>query len=109
MTRRGLIVARIKPGAAEKVAAIFAESDDSELPRLAGVRHRSLFLLDDLYVHYVETDDDVDDAIDGIRDHELFRDVSRRLEPFIEPYNPSTWRSPRDAMASEFYSRDWTR
>jgi cyclase len=99
-------VARIKPGARERVAEIFAESDAGPLPRLAGVRHRSLFVLEDLYVHLVETEDDVDGAIDEVRDHPLFREISARLEPYIEPYNPVTWRSPKDAMAVEFYRWD---
>lgn len=104
--KRGLIVARIKPGAEEDVARIFAESDETELPRITGVRHRSLFVLDDIYVHLVETDDEFEQAVDRVRDHDLFTDVSRKLEPYITPYNPETWRSPKDATAREFYSWD---
>ena len=106
MRTRAVIVARIKPGARDRVAEVFSESDAGELPRLAGVRHRSLFVLDDVYVHLVETDDDVEGAIDQVRDHPLFREVSARLEPYIEPYDPATWRSPKDAMAVEFYRWD---
>ena len=65
MIKRGCIVAKIKPGAEEEVAKLFRESDESELPRLAGVRHRSLFVLDDVYIHYVETDDDFAEAVDA--------------------------------------------
>ena len=104
--KRGVIVAKIKPGAEEKVAEIFAESDRSELPRLAGVQHRSLFVLDDVYVHYVETAEDFEAAVDEIRDHPLFREISTRLDEHITPYNPETWRSPKDATAREFYSWD---
>lgn len=106
MRSRAVIVARIRPGTSDKVAEVFAESDAGELPRLAGVRHRSLFVLQDLYVHLVETDGDVDGAVEQIRDHELFREISARLEPYIEPYDPATWRSPKDAMAVEFYRWD---
>ena len=106
MVKRGLIVARIKPGAEEQVAAIFAESDKTELPALVGVRHRSLFVLEDIYVHLVETDDDFDQQVADVRDHPLFQEISRKLEPFIQPYNPATWRSPKDATAREFYSWD---
>ena len=88
MVKRGLIIAKIKPGAEEHVAAIFAESDQTELPHLAGVRHRSLFVLDDVYVHLVETDDEFDAAVGGIRDHPLFKEISRKLEPYIVPYTP---------------------
>jgi cyclase len=106
MQRRAVIVARIKPGAQEDVAQVFAESDAGPLPGLAGVRHRSLFVLGDVYVHLVETDEDVDGAIEGVRDHPLFREISAKLEPYIEPYDPATWRSPKDAMAVEFYRWD---
>jgi cyclase len=104
--KRGVIVARMKPGSADKVAEIFAESDRSELPGLAGVKHRSLFVLDDVYIHYVETDEDFEAAVDEIREHPLFKDISRQLDAYIVPYNPETWRSPKDATAREFYSWD---
>jgi cyclase len=104
--KRGLIVARIKPGSEEEVARIFAESDESELPQLAGVKHRSLFVLDDIYVHYVETAENFEAAVDEIREHPLFREISKRLDDHIKPYDPETWRSPKDATAREFYSWD---
>lgn len=106
MVKRGLIIARIKPGSEENVAQIFAESDETELPRMTGVRHRSLFVLQDIYVHLVETEDDFDSAVSGVRDHDLFKDISKKLEPYIQPYNPETWKSPKDATAREFYSWD---
>ena len=104
--KRGLIVARIKRGSEDAVARIFAESDATELPGLGGVVHRSLWVLDDVYIHLVETRDDFDDAVSGIRDHQLFREISEKLEPYIQPYDPATWRSPKDAMAREFYRWD---
>lgn len=106
MRTRAVIVARIKPGAKDRVAEVFAESDAGPLPRLAGVRHRSLYALDDVYVHLVETEADAGTAIEGVRDHPLFRQISARLEPYVEPYDPATWRSPKDAMAVEFYRWD---
>jgi cyclase len=106
MPHRGVIVARIRPGSEEQVAAIFAESDATELPHLAGVRHRSLYVLDDVYIHFVEIADDFEDSVAGVRTHPLFREISRKLEPYIQPYNPETWRSPKDAMAQRFYSWD---
>jgi cyclase len=104
--KRGLIVAKIKPGSEDAVAKIFAESDESELPELAGVKHRSLFVLDDVYIHYVETDADFEMAVDQVREHPLFKEISRRLDDHITPYNPETWRSPKDATAKEFYTWD---
>ena len=106
MKQRGVIVARIAPDAREKVAAIFAESDAGELPRLAGVSHRSLFVLDDLYIHLVELDGDLGDRVESIKQHPLFQEISEALSAYITPYNPATWRSPKDANAVEFYSWD---
>jgi cyclase len=104
--KRGVIVAKIKPGSEEKVAEIFAESDSTELPSIAGVSHRSLFVLDDVYIHYVEMDEDFEQRVDEIRDHPLFREISRKLDEYITPYDPETWRSPKDAQAREFYRWD---
>lgn len=101
--KRGLIIARMKPGSQDDVARIFAESDASELPEIVGVRHRSLWALNDLYAHYVETDADFDDAVSSVRDHPLFKEISRKLDAYITPYDPDTWRSPADAMAHQFY------
>ena len=105
-SKRGVIVARIKPGTEAKVAELFAESDATQLPKLAGVRHRSLYVLDDLYIHLFETDGDSASAVDNIRDHPLFREISKKLEPYVSPYNPETWRSPKDATARLFYQYD---
>jgi cyclase len=105
MTQRTVIVAKIQPGSDEQVAKIFAQSDSSELPRLAGVRHRSLFVLDDVYVHLIESEGDLDAALAGLRDHKLFREINGKLQAHIQPYNPATWQSPKDAMARLIY--DW--
>ncbi|MFB9237810.1 TcmI family type II polyketide cyclase [Plantactinospora siamensis] len=100
-----LIVARIAPGAAERVAEIFAESDRTELPRVVGVRHRSLYQLGDLYLHLLVTDEPATDAVGRGTEHPEFARVSQRLRPYISPYLP-TWQSPRDAMARCFYHWD---
>lgn len=103
---RLLIVSRIIPGAEGRVAQIFAESDATELPGLTGVTHRSLYCLHDLYVHLLETSDDVDpDALAAARNHPLFKQVNERLSAHTSPYLP-TWRSPRDAIAGCFYRWD---
>ena len=104
--KRGVIVAKIKPGSEEAVAKLFAESDESDLPQIAGVRHRILFVLEDVYIHLVELDEDFASTVDNVRDHPLFQEISRRLDEYITPYNPETWRSPKDAQAVEFYSWD---
>jgi cyclase len=103
---RGLIVGRLRPDSEAAVAEIFAEFDATELPRLVGVRHRSLFLFRDVYLHLVETDRDFATAVAGVRGHPLFVAISERLAEHVLPYDPATWRSPRDSFAHEFYSWD---
>src|SRR5207247_8853236 len=80
--QRGCIVARIKPGSEDEVAKLFAESDQSELPALAHVRHRSLFVLDDIYIHYGETEEEFGAEVDAVRAHPLFKEISAKLDAF---------------------------
>lgn len=105
MNSRTLIVARLKPeGQASEVAGLFAASDTTELPRVLGVTRRTLFLYRDLYFHYVEFDGNSVDAMVIARSRADFRQLSIDLDAHIAPFDPSTWHSPADAMASEFYS-----
>lgn len=103
---RVLIVAKLRPQTERDVARIFAESDSTSLPFDLGVRERSLYVLSDAYVHLVEFDGDTEQAMAAAREHLGFQDISERLLPYISPYDPGTWRSPKDAMARRFYH--WT-
>jgi Polyketide synthesis cyclase len=106
VTERRLIVARLEPGSAPKVARLFASSDAGELPFRLGVTRRHLFSYHDLYFHYVEFSGDARKALADARESDGFRVLSRQLDDHIKPFDPATWRSPADAMASEFYA--WT-
>ena len=103
--QRCLIVAKVVPSAEDRIGEIFAESDRTGLPGIAGVRHRSLYRLDDLYVHLMETEHTGADPVEAARHHPEFARISERLRPFIMPYLP-TWRSPQDAVARCFYHWD---
>jgi cyclase len=100
---RSLIVAKIVPEAEKEVAEIWARSDSTELPHLAGVLHRSLYRLGDLYVHLLETEQRGPEAIERARKHPEFGRISDELSPFITPYL-STWQSPKDAQAQCIYT-----
>jgi cyclase len=103
MTHRTLIVARMKPGTAPDVADVFSRSDRGELPGLIGVSGRSLFQFGDLYLHLVEADTPPEPQVARHKGHPEFQDISERLADFVLPYDPATWREPKDAMALEFY------
>ncbi|WP_158848671.1 TcmI family type II polyketide cyclase [Saccharothrix deserti] len=101
---RTLIVARMVPDAADKIAAAFANSDHhTDLAASIGVRARSLFQFGDVYMHLIESDRPVEDAVMAYRDHPEFQRIGEELRPFVTPYDPETWRAPKDAMAHEFY------
>lgn len=101
---RSLIVARIVPGTEHEVARIFGRSDEtSGLPTVAGVTHRSLYSLDDLYIHLLEADDPGSASVQRARRHPEFARVSERLKPYISPYR-ADWRGPQDAVATCFYT-----
>lgn len=98
-----LIVARMNDGDERAVADLFAASDATELPQRVGVRSRTLFRFHGLYFHLIEADDEVRARVEDVRHDPEFRELSRKLDPFIRPYDPKTWRSPSDAMATAFY------
>lgn len=99
---RTLIVARLEPGRAARVADAFAESDRTVLPHLVGVDARTLFTFHDLYFHLIESHRDPREAIPEVRDNPLWKDINQRLSAYVQPYDPG-WQGPSDAMAAEFY------
>ena len=102
-----LIVARMLPQSAEDVARIFGEFDQIGMPDLMGTRRRELFSYNGLYFHLQDFDsENGGSAIEETKTHPLFVQVSADLKPYIEAYNPATWRSPADAMAQRFYHWD---
>lgn len=100
---RTLIVARMAEGSGPAVAGLFAASDATALPARVGVRSRTLFRYQDLYFHLIEADGEVRPRVDELRADPLFRRLSDDLDAHITPYDPATWRSPADAMATSFY------
>lgn len=99
---RTLIVARIRPGTEAEVGRIFAASDAGPLPAAIGVRERSLYCLDDIYVHVVDTVGETAPDLEHARALPGFQQISAELEPYISPYL-STWSGPQDAVARRFY------
>ena len=99
-----LIVARMDPASMDDVAQIFKQFDDTEMPGHMGTRRRQLFAYRGLYFHLQDFDTaDGGAAIEETKTHPLFVKVSADLKPYIEAYDPATWRSPVDAMATRFY------
>lgn len=99
-----LIVARMNSGSDGEVAKLFAEFDTTDMPGRMGTRRRQLFLYRGLYFHLQDFDaDNGRHAIEAAKTDPRFIGISRDLQQHIEAYDPLTWRSPSDAMATRFY------
>ncbi|MHC0431215.1 TcmI family type II polyketide cyclase [Streptomyces sp. O3] len=99
-----LIVARMDPGHGPEVARMFQEFDDTEMPHRMGTRRRQLFAYRGLYFHLQDFDtDNGGELIEAAKTDPRFMRISEDLKPFIEAYDPATWRSPADAVATRFY------
>ncbi|MCK9895436.1 TcmI family type II polyketide cyclase [Frankia sp. AgB32] len=100
-----LIVARIAPGSTDSVAGLFEEFDGGQTPHRMGTRRRQLFEYGGLYFHLQDFDaDDGGERIEQAKTDPAFIKISNDLKAHIEAYDPSTWRSPADALATRFYS-----
>jgi cyclase len=99
-----LIVARMDQASRAEVARLFAEFDRTEMPHRMGTRRRQLFAYQGLYFHLQDFDQDEGRRlIEDAKTDPRFVGISQDLKPFIEAYDPLTWRSPQDAMAGRFY------
>lgn len=100
-----LIVARMDLGATDDVGSLFTDFDATEMPHRMGTRRRQLFTYRGLYFHLQDFEEDNgEDLIESAKTDPRFVRISADLKPFIEAYDPATWRSPADAMAQRFYS-----
>ena len=99
-----LIVARMGPHSSADVADLFSAFDKTDLPHRMGTRRRQLFSFHGLYFHLQDFDIENGGArIENAKTDPRFIRISQDLKPFIDPYDPATWRSPADAMATRFY------
>lgn len=99
-----LIVARMEPRDGAAVARLFDKFDRGHMPALMGTRRRELFHYRGLYFHLQDFDGEQGgEVVEQTRTHPDFVRISADLREFITAYDPQTWRSPKDAMATRFY------
>jgi cyclase len=102
-----LIVARMQPGSSGEVARLFGDFDATDMPQLMGTRRRQLFAYQGLYFHLQDfAVDNGGELIEQAKTEPPFVQISADLKEFIQPYDPATWRSPADAIATRFYRWD---
>jgi cyclase len=107
-----VIVQRMKPGSEEDIARVFTESDAGGLPVETGVTGRWLYSMEDVFVHLLEQD-----PVKGAEvraNHEshrpAFAKIMQDLSPYVGPYDPEKWQTPRDSVARVFHrwqADDW--
>jgi cyclase len=102
MRYQALMIRRFDPGDAARVARIFAEHDQSELPGLIGVQRRTLFQLEDLYLHLAESDIDFVPRLRDATTHPLFRGIDGQLAGLLHGYTSATGTMATSA-AAPFY------
>jgi hypothetical protein len=100
-----LIVTHFVPGSQEHIARLFAESDETELPHLIGVRSRRLFTFHDVYIHMVQADRPVAEGLSEHHDSTRFQQLSKALDAYIIPFE-NKWGSVQQASAQQFYHWD---
>jgi cyclase len=99
-----LIVARMAAASSDAVAALFGAFDKTEMPGLMGTRRRQLFHYEGLYFHLQDFDSEQGaETIEAAKSMPTFVQISKDLRPYISAYDPETWKSPKDAMATRFY------
>ncbi|RSM81648.1 TcmI family type II polyketide cyclase [Kibdelosporangium aridum] len=100
-----LIVARMDPRSTADVVELFSAFDNTDMPQRMGTRRRQLFSFHGLYFHLQDFDaENGGELIEEAKTDPRFIKISQDLRPFIEAYDPETWRTPSDAMAKRFYS-----
>jgi cyclase len=99
-----LIVGRMRPQWQAEVAQLFSVFDQTDMPHRMGTRRRELFSYQGLYFHLQDFDDEHSgERILQARADPRFIKISDDLKAYIEAYDPATWRSPADALATRFY------
>jgi hypothetical protein len=102
---RTLMVMRMKdPSATAEIADIFAEHDSTSLPVELGASRRILFRHHDLYMHLIESEEELMPNLYSARQHPVFRRTDERLAGLLSRYD-TNWTELKDSRAEIFY--DW--
>lgn len=88
---RGVIVGRYQAGSEGEIVSAFRKSDETELPHLIGVHTRHVWVLGDIYIHFVEGDASLPSVIRGYANHPLFTAVKEELDRYVKPLAPDLY------------------
>jgi aromatase len=86
--RRGVIIGRYQQGSEEAIVDAFTRSDETELPHLVGVKSRPIWVLGDIYMHFVESQASLPGVIKDYANHPLFKEVKAEVDRYVKPLAP---------------------
>ena len=85
---RGVIIGRYQQGSEAAIADAFKRSDETELPRLLGVKSRHVWVLGDIYLHFVEAQASLPTVIKEYINHPLFKEIKAEVDTYVQPLSP---------------------
>lgn len=99
---RGVIIGRYQKGSEDAIASAFRHSDETELPHILGVKSRHVWVLGDIYMHFVEGQSALPEILHEHAKDPLFTEVKAELDTYVKPLSPDLY----PGVAREIYR--WT-
>jgi len=99
---RGVIIGRYEKGSEDAITNAFQRSDETELPHILGVKSRHVWVLGDIYMHFVEGQSALPEILKEHAKDPLFKDVKAELDTYVKPLSPDLY----PGVAHEIYR--WT-
>jgi hypothetical protein len=99
---RGVIIGRYQQGSEDAISQAFQHSDETDLPYILGVKSRHVWVLGDIYMHFVEGQSALPEILKEHAQDPLFKDVKAELDTYIKPLSPDLY----PGVAREIYR--WT-
>lgn len=85
---RGVIIGRYQHGSEAEIVDAFKRSDATELPHMLGVKSRHVWVLGDIYMHFVEAQASLPTIIKEYAQHPLFKQVKADVDTYVKPLAP---------------------
>lgn len=97
---RGVIIGRYQEGSEGAIVQAFQRSDNTDLPHILGVKSRHVWVLGDIYMHFVEGKAALPEILKEHARDPLFKDVKAELDTYVQPLSPELY----PGVAREIYS-----
>lgn len=96
---RGVIIGRYQPGSEDAITEAFTQSDRTELPTMLGVKSRHVWVLGDIYMHFIEGAASLPAILKDSAGHSLFKEIKADLDQYVQPLSPELY----PGVAKEIY------